>query len=58
LTIERLVQVRTTVIRDRVTILGFVQRTTKSHKVKIQELAIMSVILGGWGVKINDKNNQ
>jgi len=26
--------------------------------VKLQELAIMSVILGGWGVKINDKNNQ
>jgi len=31
---------------------------TISHKVKFQKIAIMSVILGGWGVKINDNNNQ
>jgi len=33
-------------------------KVTNSQKVKSEELAIMSVILGGWGVKINDKNNQ
>jgi hypothetical protein len=36
----------------------FLDYSTISHKVIFQELANMSVILGGWGVKINAKNNQ